>query len=355
MQGQAQRQRKQCHKGNTRHRGGYKRIKTFVRQTLKKAHTMKSLLLSILFFLSTQVFSQNYFPLAVNNTWTYSVNSSSWSFFSGSTSTYRQKTVTIVDSNKFADTIYYFRYTVHRTDSVIKTTPIDFIRTIDTTVIRDTVIDTLKLFNNVIYDSNNRIHMKTQPTLGDTLVYEAGSTGDLSLGNISISPSYLLIVQDTSHFQIGDRLHKSFILREIYGFPNTYDKSLWYCEGIGFVASTYTIGTTLTDAAFSGDVKIISYHVNPSTSLERHSISSSSKLFTVSPNPFSSSIEIQASIPNTFPIDLKLYTINGQLVDNISMNAKSFNWKPKGLSKGTYILSIKTKSLSESKRILFVE
>ena len=121
---------------------------------------MKSFLLSILFFLTTQVFSQNYFPLAVNNTWAYSVNSSSWSFFSGSTSTYRQKTVTIIDSNKFADTIYYFRHTVQRTDSVVKTSPIDFIKTIDTTVICDTVIDTLKLYNNVIYDTNNRIHMK---------------------------------------------------------------------------------------------------------------------------------------------------------------------------------------------------
>lgn len=314
---------------------------------------MKTFLLSILFLFVTQAFPKNYFPLALNNTWTYCANSSSWSFFGGSTTyIYKENIVTIIDSKESGDTISYFRQTVQRTDSVIEITSVDFNRSIDTTVIRDTVLDTLKLFNNVVYNSKNRIYMKTQLVLGDTLVYDTASTGELSSGVTYINSQYSLIVSDTAHFKIGDSLHKVFVLHESSG---VFTKSLYYCEGIGFVASFYNTGDNVLDAGFGGTTQITSYHINPSTSLEHRSLSSSLKIFTVHPNPFSSSIEIHASTPISFPIELKLFTINGQLVDNVSMSTKSFSWKPNRLSKGTYILSIKSKSLLESKRILFVE
>lgn len=77
-----------------------------------------------------------------------------------------------------------------------------------------------------------------------------------------------------------------------------------------------------------------------------------------SPNPFSSELNINITLPESQKVEMIVYDVtgkevaflqNGTMVSGIS----TINWKPVGLSEGVYFLQVKTGDIITTKKIVF--
>lgn len=90
-------------------------------------------------------------------------------------------------------------------------------------------------------------------------------------------------------------------------------------------------------------IELISYKSLPTTNRTLESQNSNYKLY---PNPFTDNIRIEAS--NDQSLNLNIYTINGQLVFNNTIN-KAYSWNGKNqsgspLQKGMYLIKLTEKN-----------
>ena len=80
------------------------------------------------------------------------------------------------------------------------------------------------------------------------------------------------------------------------------------------------------------------------------------------PNPFNSSVEIEISgiAINSTPIHLEFYSVNGRLIDEATIDAKSstraYRWSPDAnLGSGIYLLRAKIKDNTTTKRLIYLK
>ncbi|MBL8027388.1 MAG: T9SS type A sorting domain-containing protein [Fibrobacteres bacterium] len=317
-------------------------------------------LLLILIVVSLRINAFDYFPLALNSTWTYTDNSFSSSFFAGSNNyRYGYETVSIVNIFKNNDTTFYKRQIVRRTDSLVETFHYSNTRKVDSTIKPDTLFDTLKALNNTVIFSANRICMKAQFQLGDTLVYDTLDPVPSVPGSlrppeqIDILQIYTLIVADTGRFLFGDSLYKVFLFKEQLNGGIGFTKTLAYAKNIGFVFVSTEFNQQITDAGFGSVYKLSSYSIPSPTNKESNTHKPGSIQFDIYPNPFNTVITVKSKSSSTK--ELRIFSIDGRLLDKAITSSSFYTWKPGIQTKGTYILSITSENNTESKKIFYCE
>ncbi len=99
--------------------------------------------------------------------------------------------------------------------------------------------------------------------------------------------------------------------------------------------------------------KTVSTHVDDATIMMNHS----NVLLQNYPNPFNNSTVISFSIDSVENVELSIYNIKGQLVDQLMNEPRSagsyrVNWDAQGLSRGIYFVRIRTGEFKQVKKII---
>jgi len=84
------------------------------------------------------------------------------------------------------------------------------------------------------------------------------------------------------------------------------------------------------------------------------------ELFQNYPNPFNSSTVIKYSLAENSQVSLKVYDVNGRLVDEIILNNQEqgeheFRWASKSLTSGVYLIKIQTKNWQKTIKAILLK
>ncbi len=98
----------------------------------------------------------------------------------------------------------------------------------------------------------------------------------------------------------------------------------------------------------------------PETGIDENQIEIVSSLSAPSPNPFSSSLNIQFNLDQTSVIELSVYDLSGRLIeileqDSFQEGEHSFDWTPGNLSSGCYLIRLSTPQESFVRNCVFLE
>ncbi len=98
----------------------------------------------------------------------------------------------------------------------------------------------------------------------------------------------------------------------------------------------------------------------PETGIEGESITGGVTITSLFPNPFSSVLEVQFSVPEITQIDLSVYDLSGRLTDTVEhglfpAGEHSAQWAPEGEPSGCYLVRLSTPGTSVVRRCVFIE
>ncbi len=98
----------------------------------------------------------------------------------------------------------------------------------------------------------------------------------------------------------------------------------------------------------------------PETGIEGESITGGLTITSLSPNPFSSVLEVQFSVPECSQVDLSVYDLSGRLTDTVEDDVfpageHSAQWAPKGVLSGCYLVRLSTPGTSVVRRCVYIE
>jgi outer membrane protein assembly factor BamB len=133
----------------------------------------------------------------------------------------------------------------------------------------------------------------------------------------------------------------------------------WTCpvEDLCFCSPSISANGTIYVITFYGKM----YAIGSETGIEEQEEGiplNALLLHDLHPNPFSSSLSVSFSLPETMHADLSVYDINGRVVERLEesiMNAGEHTsfWSPGSLPSGCYIIRLSTKQGTCSKRCIF--
>lgn len=209
-----------------------------------------------------------------------------------------------------------------------------------------------------------------------TLAFKDSLTGFATSGTYPYSDSATTFVKTIDGGQTWTEVDSFLPLHPstLVYIPNTNDSTLFVTSDQGSAISEDG-GTTWTRrstqayralsfasptagwAAWAPPGRIVKYVPSTVTSTEEALYVGSPQLMQNQPNPFHSSTRIVYILPNSGPVTLKVYNQSGQelatLVDGFNTaGINQVEWKPKGLTSGIYVYTLKTGDFSITKKLL---
>ena len=123
---------------------------------------------------------------------------------------------------------------------------------------------------------------------------------------------------------------------------------------------TYTVSLTITtDTGFESDAYIDNIVIN-SLDVDDSAMPNEIEIYQNYPNPFNPSTTIDYFVPNSDIVNINVYDIYGNMVDQISSNYKtsgyhSVVWNPENLSSGIYFININQNKISEKIKVMYTK
>ena len=123
---------------------------------------------------------------------------------------------------------------------------------------------------------------------------------------------------------------------------------------------TYTVSLTITtDTGFESDAYIDNIVIN-SLYVDDSAMPNEIEIYQNYPNPFNPSTTIDYFVPNSDIVNINVYDIYGNMVDQISSNYKtsgyhSVVWNPGNLSSGIYFININQNEISEKIKVMYTK
>ena len=123
---------------------------------------------------------------------------------------------------------------------------------------------------------------------------------------------------------------------------------------------TYTVSLTITtDTGFESDAYIDNIVIN-SLDVDDSAMPNEIEIYQNYPNPFNPSTTIDYFVPNSDIVNINVYDIYGNMVDQISSNYKtsgyhSVVWNPGNLSSGIYFININQNKISEKIKVMYTK
>ena len=123
---------------------------------------------------------------------------------------------------------------------------------------------------------------------------------------------------------------------------------------------TYTVSLTITtDTGFESDAYIDNIVIN-SLDVDDSAMPNEIEIYQNYPNPFNPSTTIDYFVPDSDIVNINVYDIYGNMVDQISSNYKtsgyhSVVWNPGNLSSGIYFININQNKISEKIKVMYTK